>query len=167
VAAAAAAAGKRDSVRLDKRAKLSVVLIAIGFGTGAIVASGAGARAPRSDAPAAPSAPRGPMLSDIASPAELKLWNNLGCITCHGAEARGSPMAPDLTKVLPLYFAKFGTDDAVREELVAYLIDPQGSPKLRADGVQFPNPMPAIEKMSGGTKAAAATLAGLLVRLAK
>ena len=150
---------------MDKRAWLSVVLIAIGFGTGAIVASGAGARASRGDVPSAPSAPTGRSLSDVASPDELKLWTNRGCITCHGAEARGGPMAPDLTKVLPLYFAKFGSAEAARDQLVEYLIDPQGSPKLRDDGVQFPNPMPAIEKLFGGTKADAATLAGLLVRL--
>jgi hypothetical protein len=150
---------------LDKRAKLSVVLIVIGFGTGAIVASGSALRTSSSE-PLAP-VRGGTKLSEIASPAEWKLWNDRGCITCHGAEARGSPMAPDLLRVLPLYFAKFGSADAVKNELVAYLIDPQGSPKLRDDGVQFPNPMPAIEKLIGGTKADAATLAGLLVRLAR
>ena len=151
---------------MDKRAKLSVVLIVIGFGTGAIVASGSGARSSRVDAPAPPAAPTGHSLSDIASPDELKLWTNRGCVTCHGPDARGGPMAPDLTTVLPFYLAKCGSADAARAQLVEYLIDPQGSPKLRDDGVQFPNPMPAIEKLFGGTKADAATLAGLLVRLA-
>jgi hypothetical protein len=148
---------------LDKRAKLSVVLIVVGFGTGAIVAAGSAARTPSAEAPV--QVRRGTTLSDIASPAEWKLWNDRGCVTCHGPEARGTPMAPDLVKVLPLYFAKFASPDAVRSRLAAYIIDPQGSPKLRDDGVQFPNTMPAIEKLFGGTKPDATTLAGLLVRL--
>ena len=75
-------------------------------------------------------------------------------------------MAPDLTKVIPLYVAKFG-EDAARAKLAAYLLDPQASPRLRDDGQVFPNPMPAIEKLFGGTRDDAPVLAGLLVRLAK
>jgi hypothetical protein len=147
---------------LDQRARLSVVLIAVAIGMGAYVAV---ASSPRVAAPAARPAPAS--LSDIASADELKLWTNRGCVTCHGPDARGGPMAPDLTKVLPLYLAKFGSAGAAKERIVAYLLDPQGSPKLRDDGVQFPNPMPSIEKLFGGTRTDAETLAGLLVRLVR
>jgi mono/diheme cytochrome c family protein len=152
---------------LDQRARLSVVLLVIAVATATVIATGAGARDELVATTIVPAPPAGPVsgrLSAVASPAEMKLWRDRGCVTCHGPEATGGPMAPDLTKVVPLYKAKFGASAADRLE--AYLIDPQGAPKLRDDGQLFPNPMPAIEKLFGGTKADARTLAALLLRLA-
>ena len=55
-------------------------------------------------------------------------------------------MAPALSKVIPLYVAKFGSPQAAKAQLVEYLLDPAGAPKLRDDGQVFPTPMPAFEK---------------------
>ena len=127
--------------------------------------TGFGADPARRKPSLAPAAPQGLFLSDVAAPAELKLWTDRGCITCHGAEARGTQMGPDLTNVLPLYMAKHGSVSAAKTALAAYLIDPQGVPKLRSDGVTFPNPMPAIEKLFGGKREDAAVIADMLLRL--
>jgi hypothetical protein len=154
---------------LNVRARLSIALIVVAFGVGGVIAFGVGSDKP-SSASVAPtaSAPRGAASLDaVATPAELRLWNDRGCITCHGWNARGTPMGPDLAKVVPLYRAKHGSDEAAHREIVAYLIDPQGSPKLRDDGVQYVNPMPPIERMFGGRREDAEALAGMLLRFAK
>jgi hypothetical protein len=76
-------------------------------------------------------------------------------------------MGPDLTKVVPLYLAKHGSVDAAHRAVVAYLIDPKGSEKLRDDGVLYVNPMPPIEKLFGGKREDADALASMLLRIVK
>jgi len=76
-------------------------------------------------------------------------------------------MGPDLVKVVPLYVARHGSVDAAHRALAAYLLDPQVSPKLRDDGVLYPNPMPPILKMFGGRPEDADALADLLLSVAK
>jgi mono/diheme cytochrome c family protein len=150
---------------MDQRAKLSIGLVVVAFGVGAVVASGVGADPAPKTGPAAPR-PRGPAtLAETASPAELKLWNERGCVTCHGADGRGTNMGPDVVKLVPVYLAKHGSPEAARKAIAAYLVDPAGSEKLRDDGVHFSNPMPAIEKMVGGRREDADVVAGLLIRL--
>jgi len=160
---------------LDKRARLSLVLIVVALAVGALVASGVGAETPRkaSIVPAPESAPTSSpgatarALVDVATPAEKKLWNDRGCVTCHGADAHGTNMGPDVVAVIPLYLAKHGSSDAAKKALVAYLVDPKNTPRLRADGATFMNPMPAIEKLFGGKREDADALADLLLRLAE
>lgn len=158
---------------MNQRALLSIGVLAVGLSVCGFVLSGVGAHPsrpaiepPPAEPPATASPAAGRTLSGIASPPEAALWSSRGCVTCHGPEARGSMMAPDLTKVVPLYLARFGEEGA-KAKIAEYLIDPKGSPKLRDDGQVFPNPMPAIEKLFGGTRDDAPVLAGLLVRLAK
>ena len=151
---------------MDGRAKLSIALVALAFAAGVIVAAGVGAdedEAPR----AAPKAASASFLSDLATPREYALWNDRGCVTCHGTEALGTPMGPNLTKVVPLYLAKFGSREAAREALAAHMLNPQTSQKLRDDGEVFPNPMPPLEKLFGGKREEAPVLAEMLLRLAK
>jgi len=151
---------------LDKRAALSLLLIVVAFGVGGVVASGIGAdRSAKRPDSFVPPTPTGRSLETIATPEELKLWNDRSCFMCHGPAGKGTQMGPDLTKVVPIYLAKHGSADAAKKALVAYLIDPKGSPKLRDDGATFPNPMPPIEKLVGGRREDADVLAGLLVRL--
>ncbi len=128
------------------------------------VAAGVGARPrrPATDEPLPDES--APTLADVASPDELELWNLRGCATCHGPQARGSQLGPDLTKVVPLYLTTHGSPDAAKAAIVAYLLDPQGAPKLRHNGQRFMNPMPAITKMNG-TRDDAEKLASLLLRL--
>jgi hypothetical protein len=149
---------------LDQRAKLSLAILTVGAIACGVVAARLGAEERPKD-PNAPSPPSGRFLSDVATPDELKLWNSRGCVTCHGPEARGGPMGPDLTTVVPLYAAKHG--DAATEALAAYLLDPKGSPKLRTDGTTYPNPMPSLEKLFGGRREEAPVIAAMLLRLAK
>lgn len=134
----------------------------------------AGVGADRDDAAAhsapAPASPRflsERFLSDVATPREYELWNSRGCVTCHGTEALGTPLGPDLTKVVPLYLAKNRSREAAVAALAAYMLDPQGAPKLRDDGEVYPNPMPALEKLFGGKREEAPVLADMLLRLAK
>jgi hypothetical protein len=143
---------------LTARAKLSIALTVVALGGGAFVASGVGSRSP-----SPPTATR----SVPSSPSQSRLWNDRGCITCHGWNARGTPMGPDLVKIVPLYVARHGSVEAARRALVEYLLDPQGSPKVRDDGVLYPNPMPPVLKMFGGRPEDADALADLLLGLAK
>ena len=153
---------------------VSALILAAIIGAAVLVAYGARSEGPRTvgargAAPAEPEsvAPRATELADIATPEELQLWSYRGCITCHGADARGTPMGPDLLGVLPLYVAKFGAGEAARAQLVAYMFDPNDSPKLRTDGEEYQIPMPSIAQFGGGTREEAATLAGLLLRLVR
>lgn len=151
---------------MNGRAALSIALIAAGVGASVLAAAGDDADPPAREL--APARRPGPAaLSDLASPEELKLWTARGCVTCHGPEARGGPMAPDLTKVIPLYVAKFGSEDAARAAIAAYLLDPADSPKLRDDGEAYPNPMPPLERLFGGRREEAPVLAAMLLRLAR
>jgi hypothetical protein len=154
---------------VNTRAKLFVALLCVGVGVCVVMATGFGADPSRRKQPTNADVPdeHGKTLADVATPAEQRLWSARGCVTCHGATARGTPMGPDLGKVVPLYVAKFGGVDAAKTQIVEYLLDPQGSPKLRDDGLLFPNPMPAITKLFGGTEKDAATLADMLLRLAR
>ncbi len=150
---------------MNQRAVLSLVLLGVAFAVGTVVASGWGSDAPRRPPPdVEPSAPQGPSLAASASPEELKLWNGRSCLTCHGADAHGTLMGPDLFRVLPLYLAKHGSADAAAKALAAYIVDPKNSPKLRDDGAKFINPMPAIERI-GGKRTEADALARMLLRL--
>jgi cytochrome c553 len=146
---------------MDKRAALSIVLLVVGIGTCALVAFGVGTDPPER------AAPEGPLLSEVATPDEHKLWTTRGCATCHGPDARGGLMAPDLAEVIPLYLARFGSPEAARERLAAFMLNPAGSPRLRNDGELFPNPMPSLLKLYGGRREDAPVLAGMLLRLAK
>lgn len=151
---------------MEKRAALSIALIVVGVGASALVAFGVGTDPPVRATPSEPR-PAVTSLSGLATPDELKLWNARGCVTCHGGEARGGPLGPDLTKVIPLYLRKFGSAESARERLAAYMLDPEGSEKLRDDGEVFPNPMPALDKLFGGRREEAPVLAGMLLRLAR
>jgi len=148
---------------LNSRVQLSLALIVVAAGVGAVVASGVGAERPSTAQVAGSAAPG----AEAESPARSRLWNDRGCVTCHGADARGTPMGPDLTKIVPMYIAKHGSVDAAHRAVVAYLIDPRGSPKLRDDGVLYVNPMPPIEKLFGGRREDADALASMLLRLAR
>jgi hypothetical protein len=149
---------------LDQRAVLSVALIGIAVAACVVVAAGIGASPIRhGDEVIAEST----ALSDVATPDELKLWNRIGCATCHGGEARGTQMGPDLTKIVPLYLARYGSAEAAKEKLVAYLLDPKTEPKLRDDGATYVNPMPAIDRLAGGRREDAPGIAELLLRLAR
>lgn len=152
---------------MDKRAALSIALIAIGVGASALVAFGVGTDPPERARPTSAPRSEASTLSSLATPEEMKLWNARGCVTCHGPEGRGGPMAPDVTKVVPLYLRKFGSAEAARDRLAAYILDPAGSEKLRDDGDVFPSPMPALEKLFGGRREDAPVLAGMLLRLAR
>lgn len=144
---------------MNARAPLSLALIVVALGVGVFAAS--------RDRSAAPRTPTTPAASVPVSPSESRLWNDRGCITCHGWNARGTPMGPDLLKVVPLYVARHGSVGAAHKAIVEYLLDPQGSPKLRDDGVLYPNPMPPILKLFGGRPEDADALADLLLRMAK
>ena len=152
---------------MDRRAKLSLALVLVALTAGGLVMAGAGADRDEAAAHGAP-APASPrFLSDLATPREYELWNSRGCVTCHGTEALGTPLGPDLTKIVPIYLAKSGSRDAAVAALAAYVLDPQGAPKLRDDGEVYPNPMPALEKLFGGRREEAPVLADMLLRLAK
>jgi hypothetical protein len=148
---------------VNRPSPIAVFLVVIGLLAVVLVAAGTGSDDARSPAPV----PRGRALSDLATPEEYELWNARGCVTCHGFEARGTSLAPDLTRVIPLYVAKAGSAESARAAIAAYLLDPAGSPKLRADGAVFPNPMPPLEKLFGGRREDAPVLAGMLLRLAE
>lgn len=103
------------------------------------------------------------LLSEIATPEELSLWARVACAMCHGENARGIPNGgPDLTKIIPLYVAKFPTHEEARAALSAYLEDPAGSPKLREDAEVFRLAMPPMAWQED-----APALAEMLLRLAK
>jgi mono/diheme cytochrome c family protein len=152
---------------VDRRAKLSLVLVLVALTAGGLVMAGAGAERDEPAARGAPAAPSPKFLSDLATPREYELWNDRGCVTCHGTEGLGTPLGPNLAKVMPLYLAKSGSREAAVAALAAYVLDPQGAPKLRDDGEVYPNPMPALEKLFGGRREEAPVLADMLLRLAK
>jgi mono/diheme cytochrome c family protein len=151
------------------RTGVTLALVVAALAAGFALAVGVGSRdddaAPRSTGGAKSSA--GTSLSRIATPREYGLWNDRGCITCHGAEARGTPLGPDLTKVVPRYLARHASPEAARAALVAHMLDPAGTPKMRDDGEVYPNPMPPLERLFGGRRDEAPVLAGMLLRLAK
>jgi cytochrome c553 len=151
---------------VNRRAALSLVLVGVALVVGAVVALGLGA-APKKASVERPAPPPATTLSQVATSDELKLWTGRGCATCHGAEGLGTPMGPDVTKLVPLYLAKHGAAAAAKTALAAYLLDPQNSPKLRDDGVQYANPMPSILKFPGGKPQDADAMAEMLLRLAK
>lgn len=150
---------------MNPGAKLAVAAVVVAF-VGTLIASSL--KSPDDESSArGDGAPSGTSLADLATPDEYRLWSDRGCITCHGPEARGTPLGPDLTRVVPLYLAKFGSRDAARAALAAHMLDPQRSVKLRDDGEVFPNPMPPLEKLFGGKREEAPVLADLLLRLAR
>lgn len=148
---------------VNRASPIAIFLVVIGVFIVIVVAAGPGGGENESRAPAGEAG----SLSSVATPREYELWNERGCVTCHGLEARGTPMGPDLTKVIPLYLAKTGSAAAARDALAAYLLDPAGRPKLRVDGEVFPNPMPPLGKLFGGNRDEAPVLAEMLLRLAK
>jgi mono/diheme cytochrome c family protein len=151
------------------RTGVSIALVVAALAAGYAIAVGVGSRdddaAPRPAAGAKSAA--GTSLSQIATRREYELWNARGCITCHGPEARGTPLGPDLTKVIPHYVARHASPEAARAALVAHVLDPAGTPKMRDDGEVYPNPMPPLERLFGGRREEAPVLAGMLLRLAK
>ena len=154
---------------MNRRTRISVALVVVALLGGALVAAAVRSdddvAAPRADA-LAPKKSRG-SLSQLATPREYELWNSRGCVTCHGLEARGTPLGPDLTKVVPRYLAKHGSSESARAALVAHMLDPVKSEKLRDDGEVYANPMPPLEKLFGGKREDAPVLADMLLRLAR
>ena len=152
---------------MNRRTKVALALVVAALAAGAVVAAAFRSHddgaAPRADAAAR--ARSGTSLSRLATPREYELWNSRGCVTCHGPEARGTPLGPDLTKVVPRYLAKHGSSESARAALVAHMLDPATSVKLRDDGEVYANPMPPLEKLFGGKREDAPVLAEMLLRL--
>lgn len=146
---------------VNRPSPIAIFLVVIGLLGVVLVAAGTGSDDERSVAPV----PQGRSLSDLATPQEYELWNARGCITCHGSEARGTPLGPDLTKVVPRYHAKHASRESARDALAAHMLDPAHSPKLRDDGEVYPNPMPPLESLFGGKREDAPVLADMLLRL--
>lgn len=79
---------------------------------------------------------------EAASSAE-KLFTQQGCVTCHGDHGQGSMLGPSLTGASAHW---------TREQLVAYLADPQGyaakDPRLSKQGLKYFQPMPTFKMLA-------------------